>query len=167
MVRHTEESFNQVLRERPDDALDYLYANFYKSMCEKVFNLIKDKNVTEDIVQEVFVDLWKNRENLIIDVSLMAYLGKACRNRSINYLTRDKRYFDDNTALEELIDTGLDIEENIINQESALNIQNVIESLPQRCQLVFNLSRFENMTYKEIGKKLDISPKTVENYKFQ
>ncbi len=163
MVRHKEDSFNQILKENPDEALDYLYANYYRFMCEQVYNLIKDRVVTEDIVQEILVDLWINRHNLVIDISLRAYLNRACRNRSINHLTRDKRYIDDDAGLDEIMDTGLDVEENIINQETALSIQNIIESLPVRCQLVFNLSRFENMTYKEIGKKLDISHKTVEN----
>lgn len=156
-------TFSQLLKDRPDEALEYLYKKYYETMCKKVFVIVNQKTVAEDIVQEIFVELWSKKDVLFIQSSLEAYLSRACKNRSINYLKREFKHFDEDSILEYTIDDQADLENKMIRQETEATIQEIIDQLPEKCRLIFNLSRFENMTYREISEQLDIAQKTVEN----
>ena len=72
------------------DAMDYLFDNYYNSLCNHALRLVKDASVAEDVVQEVMMNIWKKRAQIKIESSLKAYLYRSVTNRSLNHL-RDKR----------------------------------------------------------------------------
>ena len=111
------------------------------------------------------MDIWNKRESLDIHTALRAYLRRAAVNKSLNYIKANRRnLFEDADDLGQLPDTSTsdtkkrEAQENL---EDALHV--AISALPEKCRVVFNLSRFEQLSHREIAEKLGISVKTIEN----
>jgi RNA polymerase sigma-70 factor (ECF subfamily) len=118
----------------------------------------------EDIVQDLFYTLWKERERLNILYSLKNYLYKAVRNRSLHFLEKQKTH----KRTDEQIIVG-STESTDINPLSSLEykelnevVQRCMKQLPERRQVIFRLHRFEDKKYAEIADSLGVSVKTVE-----
>lgn len=140
-----------------------MFRTYYTDLCRRVVRILNDPDLAEDIAQDVFLTLWKKRDRLRIDSSLSAYLGRAARNRALNHL-RDNPM---DQKREELTDEQWLVEATAIQQLHADDLQArvdvLLDSLPERCRLVFVLSRFEELSNKEIARTMEISEKTVEN----
>ena len=136
----------------PEKALEYIYDNYYEMMCNLVYRIIKDSAVSEDIVQDVFLEIWRKRDEIFINSSIEAYLRRSCRNKTLNYIRSNNVHWEDES------------EQYLAADELQYKINKVISNLPEKCRLVFALSRFEEMSYSDISKELDISVKTVENH---
>lgn len=156
---------NELLRRLSEDdeaAMEVLFKRHYSLVSYAIYNLVKDAQTTEDIAQEVFMEIWKRRDTLAITISLKAYLRRSAVNKTLNYL-RDKK----NWKNEELSEIQLEIRtepgETLETTELQRLIDGAIEQLPERCGLIFKLSRREEMSYQEIADELGISIKTVEN----
>jgi RNA polymerase sigma-70 factor, ECF subfamily len=156
-------TFIALIKETPEKALKALYDDYYDMLCYQVYIILKDKMVAEDIVQEVFMSIWKKKDELNIQVSLDGYLKRSCRNRALNYIRDNAVRWEDESLLANQSADGYDTE--VILEAADLNkkIQREIANLPEKCGIIFNLSRFEEMTYNEIANHLEISIKTVEN----
>lgn len=144
-------------------ALKALYEDYYGVLCNQVFRMIRDRNRTEDIVQELFIELWKKREKLSEVQHLGAYLRRSARNRTLNALRAQKIQWDDLESTSELSDLQPDAQAQLQEEELKVEIAQAIDALPDRCRQIFILSRYEDMSYKEIAAELSISIKTVEN----
>ena len=153
------------LREGDEKALRSIFDHHYPLLIVDIYRILPDQDTCQDLAQEVIVELWRKREALEIHSSLRAYLRRAAVNRALNHLKIQRRtLLDDTEKFADQPDSiGNDeaIRENQENMEAALH--KAIELLPERCRIVFSLSRFENLSHKEIAKKLDISVKTIEN----
>lgn len=154
-----------VSRLRSDDKsiLHELFQENYLPVCKTIHRFIRDKNLVEDLAQEVFLRFWEKRAQLQITSSVPAYLHRMAVNEALGYLRRNKRFDDD--GLEGNIPDGIDnsAEEQYLHTELEESVVQAINDLPPRCRAVFQLSRYEELTYQEIADKLDISIKTVEN----
>lgn len=121
--------------------------------------------MAEEVVQEVFINFWERRNDIVITHSVKSYLVSSVRNRSINYLKlqlpKDQRK-EDIDDFHILLPTpgGLQAMEY---QELHDLVQKAINQLPEKCKAIFVLSREEGLTYQEIATQLDLSVKTVEN----
>lgn len=156
--------FIKTLKTSPSLAMEYLYTQYYTVMCGIVYSIIKNNQAAEDIVQELFLYIWRKRENLEINTSLPAYLRQAARNRSLNYIRNQKVVvFKGEEMLELMADDHLNLEQNQSAHDLGIEIEQQIMALPEKCGIVFALSRYENMSYSEIATELDISVKTVEH----
>lgn len=153
------------LRESDEKALRNIFDRYYPALLGDIYRIVPDEDTCQDLAQEVFVELWRKRKELEIHTSLRAYLRRAAVNRALNYLKTSKRtVFDDARDLPETMEDEWherNIKEERADLEDALH--RAIEKLPERCRVVFSLSRFENLSHKEIAEKLDISVKTIEN----
>lgn len=140
-----------------------IFERYYPIVRLSVLRLVNDPGVAEDLTQDLFLHLWSNRERMVITSSLDAYLRKAATNRALNYL-RDKRRFEELEPDDDQV-LSADPSEllNLEGLELQTAIDQAIDALPERCRLVFVLSRFEDMKYAEIAEELEISIKTVEN----
>jgi len=129
---------------------------------------VRDRTKTEDIAQEIFTELWIKRDQLHIHTSVPAYLRRMAVTRSLNYIRDSKRH-----AWEELEATTefdpvfagyqADAIQHMEAAELKLALDAAIEALPEKCRMVFQLNRQEEMSYAEVAKQLGISVKTVEN----
>jgi RNA polymerase sigma-70 factor (ECF subfamily) len=135
--------------------------------------LFVDGESAEDIVQEVFVNVWENRATLTIHTSVKAYLFKATYTRCLNAINRQKmmtvnhRHID--RELREYEASFFDPDKNEIIRKLYMNelrgeIEQAIERLPLKCREVFTLSYIMDMQNKEIGRVCDISVSTVEKH---
>lgn len=160
-----EQQLLSALRFGNEGALRQIFDRHYPLLLSDIYRLIPDEDTCKDLAQELFVDLWNKRESLDIHSSLRAYLRRAAVNKSLNYIKARRRMdFDDTDDLAQLADTtdhDLQHRKQQDSLEDALHL--AIDSLPEKCRLVFNLSRFEQLSHREIAEKLGISVKTIEN----
>jgi len=157
------DNFSVLLRKKPDQALNSMYEKYYSMLCFQVMSVLKDRSISEDIVQEVFFEVWKKREELKLQQSIERYLKRSCRNLTLNYIRDNHIKWEDESTLADLEDTEFTFEQYHSAEELKIKINEVIAELPDKCGVVFSLSRFEDMSYAEIAKELNISVKTVEN----
>ncbi len=161
-----DEKIDDILaRLRRDDksALQELFEEFYQPVCQVINRFIRDKAKVEDLAQEVFIRFWEKRQQIEINSSLPAYIRRMAINEALGYLRRNK-YEDDREITPEMAPGMEDsAEEQFLHQELELRVRAAINDLPPKCRMVFQLSRYEDLTYKEIAEQMDISVKTVEN----
>ncbi len=156
------------IRNGDRESFEHLFRIHCEELCRFALNFVDHLRVAEDLVQDVFLDLWKKRHGLEVEQSLKAYLYGMVRHRALTYLrrnqTRDK--WKQNGGLQEvsprmLADrSGIGLEEKERKQEA----KRAIESLSERQYQIFVLSRRHDLTYSEIAVALDISVKTVETH---
>src|SRR5690606_9756395 len=119
----------------------------------------------EDIVQNVFCSVWNDHKGVLMKQSILAYLSKSVINLSLNHIRAQKSRMrrEENFAASVYQERNF-TEEIILLKELHIRVNEVIDALPAACRLVFVLSRYERLSYKEIAGKLNISVKTVENH---
>ncbi len=141
-------------------AFEKLFRKYHSSLCDFAYRIVKAHDTPEDIVQEMFTHIWIDRENWFPQVSVKAYLFRAVRNASLNYLKHLQ--VTDNWSNEQYCSITSNLLEDFDNKELLDRTLQAIELLPEGCKTVFLLSREEGLTYEEIASTLDISVKTVK-----
>lgn len=150
----------EMLRADDQKAFNILYHKYSSKLYYAAYHLFKDQTVCEDLVQELFIDLWVKRHQLKIN-SLQWYLKVAIKNRVLMYL-RTQRAQLDLSAIDMLADKyGADSQ--LLRKDIHRALDENVASLPEKCRQIFRLSRTEYMSNKEIAALLKISVKTVEN----
>jgi RNA polymerase sigma-70 factor (ECF subfamily) len=152
------------MTQQDKSSLEALFKTHYQSLCKTAYRILRDKDLAEDIVQDVFCKLWEKNITLGVKDSILPYLHKTVINRSLNSLrgqinrnSRENKF--GNTFYEERNFT----EDLLFTKDLTIKINQIIDELPPACRMVFVLNRFEHLKYKEISEKLNISVKTVEN----
>ncbi len=141
---------------------EQLFREYFSPLCNFALGYVNDLDTAKEIVQEVFINLWDKKDSITSDKSVKAYLFTSVRNRCLNYI-RDHKKFRSYVLDVELEDYEMVFENNSMTQtETQIKIQQAIEKLPEKCRQVFQLSRFDELKYKEIAEKMGISIKTVE-----
>ena len=151
------------IRKGDVEAFESLFHQYYPGMCSYAESLLKHPEIAEEIVQDVFYNIWKNRTDLNIYASWQSYLYRSVFNNAMMHLRKNKKEqpLDETWAAEQLHSGELHSEEMDAREMNAAMIY-TLESLPDRTQEIFRLSRFEGMKYNEIATQLSISVKTVE-----
>ena len=157
------------IKKGNEKSFELIFRTYFLKLCTYALSYTKQLETAEDLVKDVFVNLWNNRKQLEIHSSLSGYLYHAVRNSCINHLKRDKNK--KNLSIEELRYLELKIKEPLSNDylieniftselEDKINLQ--IKKLPKTCRQIFELSRFEGLSHKKIAEKLNISENTVK-----
>ncbi len=143
------------------NAFESLFKEHYQALCRYAFQYVRTKEVSEEIIQDLFFHLWKNKKELNIHTSLKAYLYKATYFNSLAYLRNEKirRSFADNARKE---DDAIFQDSTLEQKEINKIIDITLDKLPEKGRLIFTMSRFEGLKYREIAERLSISVKTVE-----
>jgi RNA polymerase sigma-70 factor (ECF subfamily) len=152
-------------RIRKGDVREFesLFRSSYVSLVRYAKSLIKDHDTAEEIVQDLFFRLWKDREKLNIESSLNGYLFRSVHNRCLHFVEHNKvveRHAEEMTHRQ--TDTPENPSEILDYKELQAKIAGIMERLPERCGRIFYMSRFEGLKYTEIAEKLSVSIKTVE-----
>lgn len=151
------------LKENDEAALSIIYKKYWQPLYISAFNILKDKQVCEDIIQELFIKLWNNRHEIEITISLKAYLYASIRYgvyRQIRLGAVRTEIYDN--LLERLHSPAA--YGNIEYKELIVQVNTVVNKLPEKCKEVYKLSREEHLSHKQIAERLNISTKTVENH---
>ena len=122
--------------------------------------ILGNEDDAREVVHQVFIKLWERRMEIDLSTSLKSYLFTAVNNRSLNVI-RDRKKFSSDEVPERVADWDAGAELESLELEE--RIRGAIASLPERCRVIFELNRFEGLSYGDIAKELDISIKTVEN----
>ena len=139
------------------------YKTYQPSLVNFAFFYLKNEQEAIDTVQEVFMTIWEKKVAFSDTENPKAYLMTSVKNRCLNLLTRKKIEQNSVDFLEDIIinpDTTLS---NMEAKQMEAKIKTLLNNLPEKCKEIFILSRFEQLSYKEIAVLLDISVKTVEN----
>ncbi len=144
-------------------AFDTLFQCYKERLYRHAYQMIPDTDICNDIIQDVFVAIWTKRKSFTIKSSLFAYLVQSVKNRILDHITHEKvvdRY------LESLYDFEKNgkcyTEESVLEQELLATIEKEKTQLPARTREIFELNREQQLSYKEIGQKLNISEKTAK-----
>lgn len=165
-----EQAIINSLKQGDNQAYKYIYDHHYVLLCKIAYEFLKDDFIAETIVNETISHVYEIRESLQITSSLRSYLVRAVRNRCINYLQleykrKEKRINTINNTNEWLNSIAESDEYPLailLEKELEHEIFHAIENLPEECKRVFKMSRFENKSYEEIARNLNISINTVK-----
>lgn len=140
-----------------------IFRENFAPLCNLAVTVVKNPDTAKDIVQQVFVNFWQKKDKLTIHTAIRPYLYKAVVNTGINYIKKENRFSPLDSYKEK---AGSEYqgasEEKEKNTEECIHA--AINILPPVCQKVFRLSRFTDMTNKEIADELKISVKAVEKH---
>ena len=159
MSNTTDERLIEAIRRNDYVSYNKLFERYYGRLCQYVYSLLMDKSDTEDIVQELFLNIWKNRERIEIKENVGGYLYKMAKHLALNHL-RSKVYFNN---LSETQDQLSYEDDRVESEEFRIALYSRIDHLPGRCKEVLLLHRIKGLKQKEISEKLDVSIKTIKN----
>ncbi|MEE9465181.1 MAG: RNA polymerase sigma-70 factor, partial [Candidatus Neomarinimicrobiota bacterium] len=147
-----------------ESAFRALFESYSESLLDFAFGFIRDVQVCEDIIQEVFVRIWRTRTKLNPELSLRAYLYRSVRNQALKYLRHEKVEREAEGYLQALFyhpDTPTP-EDELYHAELTVLLDRTIRQLPERCRTILLMSKYDGLTYREIAEVLDISINTVK-----
>ena len=151
------------IRNGDMDAFETIFRAYYQSLCLFSFRYLKRTDLAEEIVQDIFINIWDKRSSLQLETSLKSYLYRAVHNNSLKYL-QHQRVVDKHARY--LIDRKEQYFNEPVNNlqvaEVTKLLENAFASMPQKTREIFELSRNEGLKYQEIAEKFEISIKTVE-----
>jgi RNA polymerase sigma-19 factor, ECF subfamily len=151
------------IRQGDKEQFESLFRSSYVSLVRYAMSIIKDHDTGEEIVQDLFLRLWQDREKIKIESSLNGYLFRSVHNKCLHWVghnriiekhAQEMAYMQTNT-----VETPSEI---IQFNELQAKIAKILEKLPERCGKIFCMNRFDGLKYAEIADKLSISVKTVE-----
>jgi RNA polymerase sigma-70 factor (family 1) len=153
----TDTSFNIARRED----YEWIFRQYYQGLCNYANMWLKDMDNAEEVVQNTFVKLWEKRDQLNIDSSVKSYLYKAVYHAALNEI-KHKKIKEDYLNMQKH-EQVMEPETKGNMRELEQKIEKALLNLPEQCRLIFRMSRFEELKYREIAAILNISIKTVEN----
>jgi RNA polymerase sigma-70 factor (ECF subfamily) len=160
-----DEQMASLLSKRDEAAFEQIFKTHYKNLHAYAFTILRDQDEAEEMVQQVFFKLWERSENLSFSVPVAAYLYRAVHNESLNFLKHQKVKAGHQLHVAYTMKNKSEHGQGrMMRKELENKFREALDELPEQCRTVFQLSRFEDMKYKEIADTLDISVKTVENH---
>lgn len=160
---HGDNELISLLKDNKESALTAIYRVYWEELFISAFNVLKDRQACEDIIQEIFIKLWTRRKDLEIAVSLKSYLHASVRYEVFRQIKKG-------TVREDIFDCFYErilypsVSVDLEYKELVTRIASIVETLPVKCREVYKLSREEQLSHKEISSRLNISTKTVENH---
>ena len=153
-----------LLRQSNDAAFAEIYHRYWKRLFSVAANQLQHPAEAEELVQDLFLDLWARREQLHITSSLNAYLSVAVNYKIINVLAKrsQRQRFEQQLAASPAQQIDQSTEHWLAFEELRSVLEKRVADLPQQCRLVFTLSRRNGLSRSQIAGQLGIAEKTVE-----
>ncbi|MGN6495137.1 MAG: RNA polymerase sigma-70 factor [Agriterribacter sp.] len=162
--QYNDETLVQLLREDNSiPAFEALFNRYWKRLLTEAAFQTGSQQEAEEIVQQVFLNIWKLRKKLVIQHCFYTYITSCVKYGIMASLAREKKRKQTHLLLANTIEAADNYTEEWIDRESVRQqLEATIQNLPQKCRLVFKLSRNEGFTEKQIAQRLNISGKTVQ-----
>ena len=161
----SEKTLLSALKNGDVKAFDKLFADYGKRLYHFAYGYLKSREDTEGLVQEVFLKIWKNRDNLNPDLSFKAYLFKIAYHFILEFFEKSNRQRAyQHRLLEEAIEFTDENDERLNYQMLLEKVESLIQKLPSRQKEILLKRKKEGIPVKEIAEQLGISSKTVENH---
>ncbi len=142
-------------------AFEFIFREYYQSLSQFSYSIVKDQVVAESIVQDVLVKLWERRGTIENISNIFSYLVSMVRNQCIDYIRKEKSKIAMYSRLK-IEESDNTTEDQVTANEFEEKLLNAIAHLPERCRLAMEMSRFDGFSNKEIAQKMQISVKGVE-----
>lgn len=155
----------QKMQENDENALAELYKYYHRKLMLFAKSIVRNAELAEEAVEDVFIKLWRNRASVTQIKNLNVYLYSAVKNASLNILSQKAKQlivapFD---FLEIELKNELDNpDELLITSEMMRRMHNAIDALPPKCKMIFRLIREDGLKYKEVAEILNISVNTID-----
>lgn len=150
-----------------EDEVSYkkLFFHFFLPLKSFSFSIIKSKELAEEVVSDILIEIWAKRKQLTEIEDLKMYLYVSVRNASLRKSRQTKKsmVFSLDEVNVEFTSTYENAESILLTRELAEKIDEAIQQLPQRCKLIFKLAKEDRLKYKEIAVLLNISVKTIDH----
>lgn len=151
------------LKKGSKQAYSLLFNKYYKDLVLFGGNFLPNKSLCEDIVQNVFLKLWRDRENLEIETSLKSFLLRSVQNSCLDELrhkgvVREHESYSLSFSASDNIDT----EHYVLYSDLQGHLEEALNKLPAACREAFEMNRLEGLKYREIAEKLNVSERTIE-----
>jgi RNA polymerase sigma-70 factor (family 1) len=160
---YSDEQLLALLKGSDHEAFTELYNRYWRRLFAAAANQLDHPAEAEELVQDLFLDLWNRRQELVITSSLSSYLSVSVNYKIINRMARRHRErIHLNSLAANVIDHSL--EEHLSFAELKERLERILSELPEKCKLVFTLSRTEGLTRRQISRELGIAEKTVESH---
>lgn len=162
-IDKTDMLFRKVSLQDDEEAFRILFYDFFAPLCVFAHRYLEEMETCEDIVQETFYRIWKNRKDLDIQISARNFLITSVRNACLDLIRKqeiEKRWIE--KRLEEDIEE--EYEDLYTTQELESLLNQALDKLPEQIASTFRMNRFDGKTYVEIAEEKQISVKTVEAY---
>ena len=144
------ESFNQIFRR------------YYTPLTRFCVRFVADGDQSAEIVQDLFVKLWANREKLTFTSSFESYMLRSVRNSAITFINKERSHAETNMRIYSDDSDTNDPSETLQSNNLEASYQKVLANMPEKRREVFLASRFDGLKYAEIAEKMGLSQKTVE-----
>jgi RNA polymerase sigma-70 factor (family 1) len=159
----TDPQLLDLIKSGNEEAFDEIYERYWGIIYLHVFRMLADEDDAKDLVQEVFITLWVKKDNIEFSTNLAGYLYVTARNKVINTIRQSKVQKNYLISLSQFAGAHSNITLDQLNEKDlAEAIEREVRNLPYKMREVFELSRKQNLSHKEIALHLDISDKTVK-----
>ena len=160
---HTDQELLQLMQQNDDDAFTAIYLRYWDKLTVVAVNRLGNLEEAREVVQEVFCNLWRRREQLEISHTLNTYLAVAVKYEIFKRFTVKSRH---RRLQQQALDGWQEAADDTLQQLHANELQTelftLVKALPEKCRIVFQLSRDKGYTRKQIASELGIAEKTVE-----
>jgi RNA polymerase sigma-70 factor (family 1) len=158
----SDQKLAELLSVNDRKAFAQIFQRYHYILLIHAYKKLEQQEAAEDTVQEVFTTLWEKRENITVSTNLSGYLYTAIKNRALDTIARKKtegRYID---SLKNFIETSVVVTDHLVREKQMREIiEREVSRLPPRMRKVFELSRNQHLSHKDIAAKLEISEQTV------
>jgi RNA polymerase sigma-70 factor, ECF subfamily len=155
---------SDLLAKRDEAAFEQVFKTHFKNLHGYACAMLKDEDEAEEMVQQVFFKLWDRSDRLSLTGSVSPYLYRAVHNECLNYLKHQKVKTNHQLHVAHRMKQETEsIGGKLMTKELENRYKAALNELPEQCRTIFQLSRFEDLKYREIADRLGISVKTVEN----
>ena len=153
------------LRNNDQEAFNVLYWKYHSAIYYNVLKLTRDNVIAEDLVQEVFIALWKKRSTLDPEQDILGWLFVVSYNKSISYLKQKLKESLVHASLQQPVNVEekIDAGEELVNAQVTI-LEKAIEQLSPQKRKVFELCKLQSRTYEEAAEELKLSKHTVKEY---
>lgn len=145
-----------------EHAFNSLFEKYWGLVYVETYKRLKNSEDAKDIVQEIFAHIWTNRQSLSIN-NLPAYLHVSVRNRVIKAVTKHKRVHPFFSVLDDMPELSSRADSNLLWKELFSAYQDLLESLPPKRRVIFNMRYHEGLSTRDIAARLDVTRKTIQN----
>lgn len=158
-----EEQTWSAIQQKDQQAFETYYKKHYTYFFVCASKFLKETGQAQEIVNDVFMKIWEDSGKINIEFSLKSYIYRAIINRSLNALEKNNKERENQNELSRRPEEAFELREMEEN-ELKIKLYSAIDQLPEQCQKVFKMSRFEELKQQEIANQLGISIKTVKNH---
>src|SRR5665213_1708319 len=151
------------LKESDHTAYNEIYRRYFRLLYSHAHKKLQDEDQSKDVIQDLFATLWFKRESMSPSINLAGYLFTAVRNRVFDLFAHrqvESRYID---SLKDYLETHVSVPADHLAREHELSayIDRAIDKLPPKMRIIFEMSRKENLSHREIAEQLGVSKNNV------